>query len=156
PAGKDREAVWVIKHGSKRISTGCNLQDREGAERKFKEYLADNYEAPKGLGQQLLINEAVAAYLKAKQESPAFEFIRATAMPISEWWKDKTVAQINDVSCDDYVKWRKRKVSEATARHDLKTMRAALRFYRGIDSTLIVPPIKMPPKPPPRMNYFLE
>jgi integrase len=154
PGDKDRPAIWYIKDGSKRISLGLHRQRREEAERQLHHYRVKNFEAPTGkLGQAVKIEIVVAAYLKAREGN---EFIRATALPIVEWWQGKTVAEINPTACDDYVKWRKRKVSEATARHDLKTLRAALRFYCGIDSTLIVPPIKMPPKPPPRMNYFLE
>ena len=32
--------VWYIKDGSARLSTGCAAGDREGAERKLRDYLA--------------------------------------------------------------------------------------------------------------------
>jgi integrase len=68
-------------------------------------------------------------------------FIAATAEPILVWWGTKTLADIRGATCRDYVAWRTsqrirrrkqaRQVSEATARHDLKTLRAAIRYYHG-------------------------
>jgi integrase len=68
-------------------------------------------------------------------------FIAATAEPILTWWGRKSLADIRGQSCRDYVAWRTsqtirrrkvaRKVSEATARHDLKTLRAAIRHYHA-------------------------
>jgi hypothetical protein len=44
PDGILRErAVWVIRDGPRKISTGCVAQDRAGAERALGEYLADKY-----------------------------------------------------------------------------------------------------------------
>ena len=44
PDGTLRErAVWVIRDGPRKISTGCPPQDRAGAERALGEHLADKY-----------------------------------------------------------------------------------------------------------------
>lgn len=87
-----------------------------------------------------------------------------------KWWSGKTLAQVNGVNCRAYVRWRtaqdrKRhpkskkppvKVSDQTARHDLKSLRAALRFYkREVDGELVVPTVTLPSKAPPRTDYFL-
>jgi hypothetical protein len=48
------------------------------------------------------------------------------------------------------------KVSDQTASHDLKSLRAALRFYkREVDGELVVPTVTLPSKAPPRTDYFL-
>ena len=44
PEGTLRErAVWVIRDGPRKISTGCPPEDRAGAERALGEHLADKY-----------------------------------------------------------------------------------------------------------------
>lgn len=84
-------------------------------------------------------------------------FIAATAEPIIVWWADKTLADIRGKSCRDYVAWRtgqvikRRKievrVSTETARHDLKTLRAAIRyFHREYGPLDAVPAITLPDK----------
>jgi hypothetical protein len=48
-------------------------------------------------------------------------------------------------------------ISDQTARHDLKTLRAAIRWYkREHDSSLVVPLVTMPGKAQPRMDYWLS
>jgi hypothetical protein len=39
-----KRAVWVIRDGSRKISTGCAAQDRADAERAVGGYLADKYQ----------------------------------------------------------------------------------------------------------------
>ncbi len=57
------------------------------------------------------------------------DFIATTAKPILEWWAGKRLSEIRGQSCRDYVEWRSKSVSVSTARHDLKTLRAAINHY---------------------------
>lgn len=83
------------------------------------------------------------------------EFLAATAEPIIDWWADKTLADIRGSTCRDYVSWRtaqrirNRKneatVSTATARHDLKTLRAAvMHYHREYGPLDAVPAVTLP------------
>jgi integrase len=112
--------------------------------------------------------EAVAAYLEHHVEHLASEDSREfganTCRPILAWWSGKTIAEVNGINCRLYVKWRtaqtygkkRRKVGDQTARHDLKSLRAAIRWYkREVDTSIIVPTVTMPSKAPPRMDYYL-
>ncbi len=166
PAERGRSAVWIILDRSKHQSTGCGERDLEKAERVLAEYIRGKYEAPTGKGQQLLIVEAVAAYLEhhvaCLESAKSRDFGRDTCRPLLKWWSGKTIAQVNGINCRAYVKWRTaqkrngRTISDQTARHDLKSLRAALRWYkREIDSAIIVPTVTMPSKAPPRQDYFL-
>jgi hypothetical protein len=82
---------------------------------------------------KLYIDEVIATYLKDyASHSRSREFLVHTATPIAEWWTGKTLAEVNGTNCRRYVTWRmaqpKRNggnISEQTARHDLKTLRAA-------------------------------
>ena len=169
-----RTAVWCIVDGTKRESTGCGERDIEQAQRYLAEYIRGKFEPPTGKGAQLLVVEAIAAYLEhhvaqlpSKQSR---EFGRATCGALLKWWGGKTLAQVNGINCRAYVHWRTAqnrkqhpnskklpvKVSDQTARHDLKSLRAALRFYkRELDGALVVPTVTLPAKAAPRTDYFL-
>ncbi len=169
-----RAAVWCIVDGSKRESTGCGERDIEQAQRKLADYIRGKFEPPTGKGAQLLVVEAIAAYLEHHVEQlsskQSREFGRATCAPLLKWWSGRTLAQVNGMNCRAYVRWRTAqnrkqhpkskkppvKVSDQTARHDLKSLRAALRFYkREVDGELVVPTVTLPSKAPPRTDYFL-
>jgi integrase len=119
-----------------------------------------------------LVVEAVAAYLKDyASHSRSREFIFATAEPILAWWSGKKIRDVTGTNCRRYVSWRtsqfrKRhakskkppvRVSDQTARHDLKTLRAAINWYkREWDPGLVAPTLSLPKKAPPRLGYCLE
>jgi hypothetical protein len=114
----------------------------------------------------------VAAYLAGHADSSASrDFLLATAKPILEWWTGKRISEVNKTNCRAYVKWRtsqfrKRhpnskkapvRMSDQTARHDLKTLRAALNWYKSEhDAQMIVPTVTLPKKAPPRKDYWLS
>jgi integrase len=169
-----RAAVWCIVDAAKRISTGSSECDVEQAERRLAEHIRQRFEPPAGKGAQLLVVEAIAAYLENHVEHLASnnsqEFGRATCAPLLKWWSGKTLAQVNGINCRAYVRWRTAQhrkrhpkskkppvnVSDQTARHDLKSLRAALRFYkREVDGALVVPTVTLPSKAAPRTDYFL-
>lgn len=85
------------------------------------------------------------------------EFLIHTAAPIIDWWGDKYLSDVRAKTCRDYVEWRCNKgVSDQTARHDLKTMRAAINYWHAEYGPLdAVPAVTMPPKGAPREDYFL-
>lgn len=163
---RGRIASWIIKDGAARISTGCSEHDLERAQQALAEYINRKFKAPTGKGANLLIVEVLAAYLQqhaAHASSPKTrEFLRDTSRPLLEWWQDKTIVEVKGATCRAYVKWRTsqiyrgRQISDQTARHDLKTLRAALNWYRReIDSEMIVPAVSMPSKTPARSDYWL-
>ncbi len=62
-----KRAVWVIRDGPRKISTGCAAPDREAAERQVSEYLAKKYQPDRSRGRhpaQILIADVLAIYLK--------------------------------------------------------------------------------------------
>ena len=167
-----REAVWIIRDGAHRRSTGCNAAAQEQAEKALADYIAGKYRAPTGLGQRLLVDEAVVAYLQDNKDSPSYkDFMLPTATPIMEWWSGRRIADVNKKNCQLYVKWRTsqdkkrhpnskkkpQKITIATARHDLKTLRAAINSFKAThDPSLVVPTISLPSRPPARKDYWLN
>jgi integrase len=87
-----------------------------------------------------------------------------TGRRIAEWWTGKTLAEVNGSNCRRYVGWRvaqpKRNggsISEQTARHDLKTMRAAINWYKAEHAPLMsVPKVTLPQKKPAKADYWLQ
>jgi len=155
--------VWVIRDRADRISTGCRVgADDAQAQRKLADYINGKYAPPKGVVP--LIDEIVAAYLMDYAEhSRSRQFLQDTAKPILRWWTGKKLEHITGTNCRKYVAWRTsqvvrgRLVSDQTARHDLKTLRAAIRWFkREHDSSLPVPIVTLPAKAPPRMDYWLS
>jgi integrase len=159
-----RSNAWYIRDGEKRIGTGCGEQDLEGSQRALRDYIDGKYQPPQGLGGELLVVETVAAYLKDyAAQSRSREFLFATAKPILQWWSGKRIQDVNGTNCRRYVAWRishtyrGRSISDQTARHDLKTMRAAINWYKSeCDPALVAPTVTLPDKAPPRLGYCLE
>jgi len=155
--------VWIIRDGENRASTGCRVgADDKQAQRQLADYINGKYQPPKGVVP--LIDEIVAAYLKDyATHSRSRRFLLDTARPILRWWSGKKLEHITGTNCRKYVTWRTaqvvrgRNISDQTARHDLKTLRAAIRWYkREHDTSLVVPLVTMPGKAPPRMDYWLS
>ena len=107
---RGRKGEWIIRDGPRREGTGIHHEHASAIEKAkaLAAYGARHYEAPKGLGENTLIAEVMAAYLKAAQVKISFaSHLTPTAKPIIEWWGDKKVAEINDVTCTEYVSWRR-------------------------------------------------
>lgn len=170
-----RAAAWCIVDGAKRISTGCGERDVVQAQQTLANYIKAKFEPPIGLGGRLLVVECLAAYLEEHvahlASAKSREHARHTARTILEWWSGKKIGEVNGTNCRKYVKWRTSQtrrtqgqskkstvyISDQTARHDLKTLRAALRWYkREVDSAMVVPTVTLPSKAPPRADYWLS
>lgn len=69
----------------------------------------------------------------------------------------KTLSRVNAKTRAEYVSWRvKQGVSDQTARHDLKTLRAAINYYNASEygPLLSLPVVTVPPRKPQRRNYW--
>ena len=172
-----REPVWVILDGARELVVGSGAAGIERAEKALADYLAEKYRPPAQAGQRLdeiLVSDVIAAYLRERGPHVAnVSFIAATAGPILDFWADRTLAEVRGQSCRDYVTWRTsqrahsrsaparlsenkgRLVSAATARHDLKTLRAAINHWHAEHGPLpALPAVTLPPAPPPRERWL--
>ena len=62
-----KRAVWVIRDGARKISTGKAAEDRAGAEQALHDYLADKYQPSRIRGrgaEQILIADVLQIYLE--------------------------------------------------------------------------------------------
>lgn len=159
-----RNPVWEIRDGAVRISTGCGKHDTQRAHEALASYIAEKYRAPGALAaDKLLIDEVMAAYLNEyAQHSPSREFLFDTARPTLKWWSGKKLSDVNGRNCRAYVSWRTKqtyrgkRISDQTARHDLKTLRSAMNWYhREFGPLPSVPRVTLPQKAPQRKDYWL-
>lgn len=153
-----RPAQWVIRDGTRETSTSCGPEDSEGAEEALEAYLVSKYTPPSGPStlDELLIADVVNIYLTEREPHVARpDFLQTTAVPIIEWWEGKSLADVRGSSCREYVTWRTAKVSAQTARHDLKTLRAAINHYHAEHGPLpAVPVVSLPERAPPRDRWL--
>lgn len=162
-----RGAVYVILDGGREIGTGCGPDRAADAEAALARYLAAKYTPPPSAGKgldQILVADVLAAYLtEHAPHTASAEFIGHTAAPVLDWWGDKTLAAVRGANCRDYVGWRTtqrvanatRRVGTATARHELKTLRAAINHWHREHGPLpSVPAVTLPEPSPPREAWM--
>ncbi|MEZ5816631.1 MAG: site-specific integrase [Hyphomicrobiaceae bacterium] len=159
---------WVVLDRGREHSTGCSAEDVGGAEKWLADYLASKHEPARRLDSlhQIPIADVLNVYLR--EHAPTTRnpsFIAATADPVLTWWGSKTLADIRGQTCRDYVAWRTsqtirnrkvaRKVSDQTARHDLKTLRAAINYFHVQYGPLpSVPAVSLPDRAAPRERWL--
>jgi len=116
------------------------------------------------------VMDLVYRYAEAKADGVAKPQLIADAIEaLSPFWISKTAAEINRASCGDYTKWRmkgglrkhhlktratsmsKATISQSTARRDLTTLRAAVKFAQE-DGILLgtMPTVVLPEETPAR------
>jgi integrase len=169
-ARSDRRSVWVIVDGETEVSTGVGTDDVEAAQETLEAYLAAKHRAPSGESdpRNLLVDEVVETYLREHAPSKRSSiWLAHTAEPLLQWWTGKPLSAVNGANCKMYVAWRTaqrvksftkqpgRFVSSQTARHELKTLRAAINYYHSEHGPLAaVPAVSLPDKSPPRSDYW--
>lgn len=163
PARPGRNATWVILDRGRERGTGCGPEDIEGSERSLADYIASKYEPPKTGGKlaRTLIADVVNLYLteQAPNTSDGGAWIGYMATPILDWWGLKALSEVNKTTCQDYARWRTGQgVSDQTARHELKTLRAAIRHYHSSEHGPLdaVPVVTLPARAEPRIDYWLS
>jgi len=145
-----KRAVWVIRDGARKISTGKAAEDRAEAEQALRDYLADKYQPSRARGRsadQVLIADVLQIYLEDVAHAHAREDeTKQRVLTLDEWWVDRTLADVTGKTCRAYVKhrtaqaWKSsrpqstgrpaRMVTAAAARRELEDLRAAINHHR--------------------------
>lgn len=167
PAG-DREAVWVILHRGKQISTGCGETEIAEAERRLEEYLADrrqptSYQGPRDPA-VVPVADVINVYLdevvpKQANKPKAIERMGR----LLDWWGDKMLSDVSPATCRAYTDHRNEarrkerqakkkkksgqdKVETGGSRRDLEDLRAAINHHakRNLHKGVVM--VELPPK----------
>jgi integrase len=158
--------VWVIRDGSRKVSTGCPPEDRAGAERALGEHLANKYKPNRARGRhpsEILIADVLAIYLTDIAPRHAREDeTKQRVLTLDASWAEKTLAEVNGANCRAYVEHRSRQawkaarpektgtvprmVTAAAARRELEDLRAAINHHRreGLCSEIVS--VVLPPR----------
>lgn len=153
-----RASIWIIRDGKKATSTSCGPSELEAAARALEAYIGQTYRAPAGanLPSQVLVTEVLASY--GNEYAPTVvrtDMIRYSVPHLVEFWGDFYLSAIKGSSCRDYVAWRTAKgVSDQTARRDLETLRAAIRYYQREHGLESAPIVTLPARSEPRQRFL--
>jgi integrase len=129
PAWGDERAVWIIRDGRKRVSTGFGPNDRGRAEARLAAYLAEKHQPSRERGRdpaEILIADALSLYAADRGpsvRSPAELGQRMTAL--LRFFGTMKLGAVNAALCRSYAAQRS---SNSMARRELEDLRAAVRL----------------------------
>lgn len=148
--GTDRDGreryVWIIRDKGTDRRTGCTEGERDSAEKRLAEYLADkhaNKPAKGGKSDTISLAEVMRVYVMEHAPSTASPHLIAEHVDgLAGFWGPKNVSEIKGATCRKFAGGRKQSI----ARRQLETLRAAVNYFHkeyGLDP---VPAFTMPPK----------
>jgi hypothetical protein len=141
-------AVWIIKDGNHRESTGCCQQDDRGAAAALATYISTKHIAGIKTGIRapaaVPVADVISLYVRDKAKRQARP--KETAARLDElvdFFGDKTLADINGDLCREYAAHRDH---DGASRRELEDLRAAINYHRreGLCSAIVE--IVLPPK----------
>lgn len=148
-------AMWIIRDGERRYSTGCSADAREEAERKLAQYLAEKHDPARhrnNRAELIPVADAIASY--SEEVAPRHARPRETAARLDrllDFFGAMQMADVNGTACRRYVRERG---AESAARRELEDLRSAFRHYytEGHVDRLI--PVVLPSKSTSRERWL--
>jgi len=145
--------TWFIKAGAARIPTECAEHDVEGAQAALEAHLAAQYQPPgAGRADQITIADTLIVYLQERVDRlKVQDKAKAEIARLNAYMGHRPVSDIRGRLCREYAKHRG---TEAGARRDLETLRAAVRYYHAEYGLSVLPTITLPDKSLPRERWL--
>jgi integrase len=157
--GHIEPAVWCIKDGRHKHSTGYSLADCRSADHRALQnalatYLGERTQPSRQSNRnadQVAVGDVIAIYLAdkvggtARPKETAQRFKR-----LVEWWGDKTLAQVNGATCRAYAKAR----GSTPSRRELEDLRAAINHHRNEGLCTEVVEVVLPERSPSRLRFL--
>lgn len=165
---KGAAPVYVIRDGTKEVSTGCAGDDVGGACEALKTYLAERFRPDTGQRHlnRIYVSEVLMLYLTdLPADSPSRETIRYHVKALSAFWGEKSLADVKGSTCRAYLEHRTagqssillpqkqtpsktpligRGIKSSTARQELKTLQAAINHWHRESPLEAVPKVTLP------------
>lgn len=141
---------WIIRDGSYYGRTGVPEAKPEWAEKLLADYIGEKYK-PEPSGSPL-IADVLNVYLKEHvPHTKASKNALYNINSLAGYFGGLQLSDITAKRCRDYARQR----SNAGARRDLETLRAAIRFWhREYGPLASVPIVTLPPKAEPRDRWL--
>jgi integrase len=150
---KGRAPVWVIRDGSREVGTGCAESNRAGAEQALARYLNEKHQ-PQPAGRDTAIADILLMYAHGHAEhGPSSGLFQFHLRALEPFWGDKTLSDVSAASCRAYAAQRCQKVTAATARRELETLNAAIRWCNRREGTPLAL-LTFPERSPPRERWL--
>jgi integrase len=165
-----RPSVWVILDGAHEHSTGCTesqFEGKGGAREKLRDYLVRTTKVNTNETDlsKILCADVLMLYSDfIPEDSPSIKTRRYHIANLLPFWESKTLADVKGSTCRGYLTYRskettngglRRPVKPATARHELKTLQAAINHWHRESPLKAVPKVTLP-KPGERRERVLE
>lgn len=155
PAWGSRKAVFLIKDGKARVTTGFGPEQLTEAERALANYIADKFRAPREKERDpdsIPIADVLSIYAEDKGDNivrPKELIQRIDAL--LDFFENKPLSYITGATCREYALWRG---SQSMARRELEDLRAAIGHHReeGLCNSVIE--VSLPPKPEARDRWL--
>jgi integrase len=150
----DGGALWYIRDGDKRTSTGCSQSDVVGARAALERYLARTAKPRFGDGDPHNVGIAAVIALYAQDRAPKVARPHEVARrlgAIETYFGGMTVAEVTPSTCEAYARQR---VSPAAARRELEDLQAALNHAWRSRKLAVPVPVALPPKSPARERWL--
>jgi integrase len=159
-----RKAVYVIRDGQREFSTGTT--DSRSAEKALRDYIIEK-ERPIAPGAAFMVMDALRVYAEKRADKihdPARIGYAISALGL--WWRDRSVDEVNDDTCEKYAKDRRsgyipkgeidetRPVQNGTIRRELGCLRSALICCHTHGLISSVPVVTLPNAPPPKERWL--
>lgn len=154
--GAKRAAVWLIRDGDHRRSTGCLADDLDGAEEALRRYIAAKRISRAAAARNrdpahIPVADVLSLYARdvAPRHAAPIETLRRIEK-LSGFFGGLTLADINGARCRAYATAR----PQAMARRELEDLRAAIRHHRreGLCSEIIE--VVLPERGPQRERWL--
>jgi integrase len=175
-----RPSVWVILDGAHEHSTGCTesqIEGEGGAREKLRDYLVRTTKVNTNETDlsKILCADVLMLYSDfIPEDSPSIKTRRYHIANLLPFWESKTLADVKGSTCREYLKMRtmtnltasrtskdtglpasRKSVLPSTARHELKTLQAAINHWHRESPLKAVPKVTLP-KPGERRERVLE
>jgi integrase len=141
---------WVIRDGGRFIRTGRRKGDRGNAEKDLGEYIGRKHQPTPSASP--FIDDVLTAY--GQEHGPHTSRPKELAQQIETllaFWSGKRVDEITSRSCRGFA----HEGSRSSARRNLETLRAAVRYWhREYGPLTTIPAFTLPPKPEPRERWL--
>ena len=152
PGGR---ALWYVRDGKSRFSTGCEQGDHRGARDALAAYLARAIGAPKfgdGDPDRVTVSDVLALYAADKADANSRpKEARARLLRLDAGLGHLAVNAITPTACLDYARGRG---AAQAARRELEDLRAAIRYAYLSRKLAREIPVTLPPKAVPRDRWL--
>lgn len=150
-----RRAVYVIRDGPAKRSTGFGEGEIEKAQRALAEYLTARYQPSRVRDRNpASINIADVISIYADDVATRHARPRETATRLKnllDFFGERTLIDVNKRTCAAYLAQRG---SDAAARRELEDLRAAIRHHWASGYCAALTPVALPPRSPSRDRWL--